>query len=701
MSVIQTIRDKYAAVSIVIIAISLIAFILMDALNSKSSWFNDQSNVIGEINGKEISALEFDRKLKSMDEKNKKQEDLYKRQGIVNETPFNVTLDNVWNNVLIETILEEEYNKTSIVFTDVDMEDAVFSENTPQELKEILLRPDVKKTLKSSKNSAEKDMLISYLNESLIIPTLQNKYFSIIKSSNYYPKWLYEKEQNDNYSISSINYVNVPYSTIPDASIKISDEEIKAYVDKHKDDFKQEKSATISYVVFDGSAKSQDSMRVINELSQKITDFSTSQDVNAFLNLNSSETKFNDLFVLRSKIISQPGDTIFNLQKDAVYGPYLDGNSYSLVKFIDKKIIPDSVKCRHILIDTRPKEDGSVTPDSIAKARIDSISLAISEGADFSLMATKFSDDIGSKDKGGEYSFSYNDFTNLTIKFAEYIFYEPTGSKSVIKTDFGYHLIEVLEQNNIQEGYKFAYFKRKILPSEETINDAFSKAMNFTSSVTDKASFEKAVKDNKLTASTAVFSTTDHDLRGLGNARKLIRWTFDNKIGDVSKTEQVGDFIVVALITEKKEKGTMNVKSARPIVEPILLNIKKAQLIIAKAGNQKDFNTLADKFNTKIETADSIFFGSQFINSIGSEPKLIGASFNTAFKNSVSAPIAGNTGVFYIRVLSNSLASSTGETYEMRRKQTEDRNIINSIIEKSIYSLKKGSEIVDNRIMFY
>lgn len=701
MSVIQKIRDKYAAVSIIIIAISLIAFILMDALNSKSSWFNDQSNVIGEINGKEISAIDFNKKLKSQDEKIKKQEELYKQQGIVNETPFNVTLDNVWDKVLIETILDEEYNKTSIVFTDVDMEDAVFSENTPQELKEMLQRPDVKKILKSSKNSAEKEMLISYINESLIIPTLQNKYFSIIKSSVYYPKWLYDKEMSDNLSISSINYVSAPYSTISDSLIKISDEEIKAYVDKHKDEFKQEKSASISYVVFDGSAKAQDSMRVINELSQKIIEFSTSQDVNAFLNLNSSETKFNDLFVLRSKIISQPGDTIFNLQKNEVYGPYLEGNSYTLVKLIDKKIIPDSVKCRHILIDTRPKEDGSAVPDSIAKARIDSISLAISEGADFSIMATKFSDDPGSKEKGGEYSFSFNDFPNLTKKFAEYIFYEPAGSKSIIKTDFGYHLIEVLEQRNIQEGYKFAYFKRKILPSEETTNDAFSKAMNFTSSVTNKATFEKTIKDNKLTARTAVFSTTDHDLKGLGNARKLIRWSFENNIGDVSKTEQVGDFIVVALITEKKDKGTMNVKSARPIVEPILLNIKKAQLIIAKAGNQKDLNTLAQKLNTKIERADSILFASQVFNTIGSEPKLIGASFNPAFKNNVSEPIAGYTGIFYIQVLSNSLASSTGETYEMRRKQAEDRNIINSIIEKSIYSFKKGCEIVDNRIMFY
>ena len=619
---------------------------------------------------------------------------------MTNEQSLQTTLENVWNNVLIQTLLNEEFDKSSIVFTDVDMEDGVFGENTPNELKQIFADPTAKKILKSTKNTPEKEQLVEYINEALVLPTLQNKYLGLIRASVYYPKWLFDKEQSDNQSLASINYINVPYSTIADSSIKITDEEIKAYVDKHKDQYKQEKAVTISYVVFDGSPTSSDSSKVFNELSQKVEEFTTNNDVNAFLNLNNSESKFSDLYVMRSRIASPVGDTIFNIQQNAVFGPYLDGNTYTLAKQIDKRILPDSVKCRHILIDTRPKEDGSVTSDSTAKARIDSISLAISAGANFSELALKYSDDPGSKDKGGEYSFSFDNFSSLAKPFAEYIYYQLPGSKSVIKTEFGYHLIEVLEHKNMQEAFKFAYLKRKIVSSDETMNYVSGEAMKFASSAPDKAGFEKSVKEKKLTARTAEFKTTDHVLMGLGNARNLIKWAFENNVGDISTTEAIGDYIVIATITEKKEEGVMNAKTARPLVEPILLNIKKSQQIIAKAGNQKDINSLSTIFKVNVEKADSVLFGSQFINPIGSEPKLIGASFYAAYKNKLSDPIAGNSGVFYLQVLSNSLAPSSGETYELKRKQAEE-NLKAGIVYKSIESLKKGSDIVDNRIKFY
>jgi peptidyl-prolyl cis-trans isomerase D len=621
-------------------------------------------------------------------------------------------IESVWNNEIDQIILEEEYKHVGISFTDNDKEDGIYGENAPNELKESFKDPktgqydpeaarqQLKKILKSGKESAEKEQLINYINETVIIPGLRNKYLNLVKGSVYYPKWLHDKETVDQQSIASMNYVNIPYTSIGDSTIKISDEDIKAYIQKNKEQFKQDKSVSISYVVFDGTPTNADSLKTMNELIQKKEEFSTKSDVNSFLTVNGSESRFDDAYVMKSKLNTPAGDSLFNLIPNAVYGPYLDATDYTLAKFIDKKILPDSVKCRHILISTKPKEDGSSISDSVAKLRADSISLAINSGAIFGDLAAKLSDDPGSKDKGGEYSFSLENFAGLAKPFAEYIFYESAGSKSVIKTEFGYHYIEVLEHKNPGEAYKFAFFKRKIISSQETSNYASGEAMKFASSSTDKSSFEKTCKDNKLTSRVAEFKTSDYTLVGIGNARPLIKWAFENKVGAVSETENIEDYIVIATITEKNEDGLMSVKSARPIVEPILLNIKKAQQIIAKVGNQKELTAIAGVFKLNVERADSISFGSQFIKQIGAEPKLTGAAFNEQYKSKVSQAIAGNSGVFYIQVINSSMLPSTGESYESKRLQAE-LNIKNSISYKSIESIKRTAKIEDNRIQYY
>lgn len=706
MSVIQNIREKYAAISIAVIAISLIAFILMDALSSRSGLFKNQEKTIGVINGKEISAIEFSNKVNAFEENERS------RGTIINDEMRQQIIETAWNREIDQIILEEEYERTGIVFTDLDKEDGIYGENAPNDLKEAFKDPktgqydpeaarqQLKKILKSGKESPEKEQLINFINEMVIVPGKRNKYLNLIKGSTYYPKWLYEKEQADNQAMASINYVNIPYSSIGDSTIKITDEEIKLYIQKNKDQFKQDKTVSISYVVFDGSPTSGDSTKIMNEVSQKKEEFSSKPDVNAFLTVNGSESKYDDAYVMKSKLKTPAGDSLFNLAPNGVFGPYLDGQSYTLAKYIDKKILPDSVKCRHILVSTKPQENGASLPDSVAKNRADSIALAINAGANFSEIAGKLSDDPGSKDKGGEYTFSLESFSGLAKEFAEYIFYQSPGSKSVIKTEFGYHFIEVLEHKNPGEAYKFAFFKKKIISSQETTNFTSGEAMKFASSSTDKASFEKTCKEKKLTAKVAEFKTTDYTLVGLGNARQLIKWAFENKVGTVSETENIGDYIVIATITEKNTDGFMSVNAARSVVEPILLNIKKAQQIIAKTGSAKDLTAIAGVFKLNVVKADSIIFGSQFIKDIGSEPKLAGASFYNEFKTKVSPAIVGNSGVFYIQILNTSMVPSSGETYDALRKQIE-QNLKNSIVYRSIESIKKAAKIEDNRIGFY
>lgn len=706
MSIIQSIREKYAAIGIAVIAISLIAFILMDALSSRSNLFGDQSSEVGSINGKSIDRNEFDFKVKSLEEN-------YRGRGMdINDQMRQQLLESIWNNEIDQILLNGEYENLGLVFTNLDKEEGIFGENAPNEFKESFKDPktglydpeaarqQLKKILKTGKDPKAKAEIENYIKEAVIAPGLRNKYINLLKGSVYYPKWLYEKEQTDQLSLAAINYVNIPYTSIGDSTIKISDEDINGYIKKNKEQFKQEKSASVSYVVFDGSPTVVDSSNTKEELSKKISEFSATTDIKTYLNINSSEGSFDDSYVLKSKINTPAGDSLFALSEGGVFGPYLDGNSYTLAKYINKRTLPDSVKCRHILVATTNPQSGTGLPDSIAKKKVDSIAAAVATGANFAQLAAQFSDDPGSKDKGGEYDFSLENFSNLARPFAEFIFYQQKNSKSVVKTEFGYHYIEVLDQKNASEAYKFAYLKKRILPGQETTDKAGADATKFAAAVTDKKSFEKYIKEQKLTPRSAEFKTTDYTITGLGNARQLIRWAFENEEGSVSNIENIGDYVIIALVTDKNEEGLMSTKAARPLVEPILINVKKSQQIIAKAGSVKNLNDAATKFKLNVEKADSIIFGSQFVNNLGAEPKVVGASFYPEYKKTVSTPISGNAGVFYIQTVSTGMMPSSGENYISKRGQME-QNIKGGITYKAVESLKKTADIKDNRILFY
>lgn len=116
-------------------------------------------------------------------------------------------------------------------------------------------------------------------------------------------------------------------------------------------------------------------------------------------------------------------DSIIGMSTGTVIGPYLDGGSYVLAKKMETKNLPDSVKCRHILVGTvNPQTGEQKRSDSAASKRADSILAVIKGGGSFGALATTLSDDDGSKAKAGEYDYSSVDMEifqkNLQILFS-------------------------------------------------------------------------------------------------------------------------------------------------------------------------------------------------------------------------------------------------------------------------------------------
>ncbi|MBC7509599.1 MAG: SurA N-terminal domain-containing protein [Ferruginibacter sp.] len=705
MQIIQNIRDKGSAIVIGVIALSLIGFIMMDSRTANNRSGSNTS--IGKINGENIDSKVFADKVKQLEDQ---------RGGRVTGTDVYQLRQSAWDQLVTENVLSSEFEKLGLVFSPKELSSIIFSEDAPQTLKQAFTdkttgQYDIEKArqwwIQAKKAKGEqRDAIESQIVEPLILQTLANKYSSLLAASAYYPAWMQEKENADNASFANISYVAVPYSTVGDSTIKVSDEELLAYMNKHKNIYKQEGGRIISYVSFSALPSNADTIKLLELVSNLKSGFIADTNAKAFVARNMSAVKFEDNYTQKSKLTMSQRDSIAALPNGAVFGPYLDGKNFVLAKMIGSRQLPDSVKCRHILVATKNAQTGEQTlSDSIAKKRIDSIETAIKGGENFNKMVLQYSDDAGSKEKKGEYDFSSSQFITLAREFAETIFYGATGDKKIIKTDFGYHYIEVLNQKNFETAYKIAYTAKEIISSDETINLASAKATKLSGEARDAKTLEVNVAKNglkKIDIPTLI-KENDYQLGGLQDARQLIKWAFEAKQGDVSEAFNIQDQFVVAVLNKIQPEGLPDAATVRPMAELTVRNLKKAEQIVKKLSAASTLETAAAAYSVQIGNvgADStITFGAQIINGVGQEPKVIGAAFNKAYQVKISAPIEGINGVYVLKV--NSVGNKTTETSEAIATQAADRTKTMVQTTYSFFeSLKKMADIKDSRSKMY
>ncbi|MBS1563686.1 MAG: peptidylprolyl isomerase, partial [Bacteroidetes bacterium] len=573
MSIIQRIRDKAAWVISIVIGIALLGFLVQDAFVGKTGngIFSSNSSTAGVINGRKVDVTELEERTRQI----KAQYSQYYQMDDV------TAREQAWNMIVRENLVESETEKLGLAVTGKELDDILYN-HPPDDIRKAFtnqqtgeydpsqFRAQIEE-VKRKKDKAQLEELNNYL-LNLSKNRLQQKFASLLANTAYYPKWMLEKLNSDNSAAASASYVHVPYNSIADSTIKVSDDDIADYVNKHKDEFKQDESRSIAYVSFDASPSAEDTAAVKTQLEKLKDEFAKTPeaDMSSFLLRNASQTQFYDSYISKSAMQVPNKDSILSQPKGVVYGPYLDGGSLTLSLKLDETTRPDSVKARHILIATGdPRSGQQLLPDSIAKKRIDSLKTAIDHGARFDSLAAQFSDDPGSKTKGGDLGY----FTSgrMVKAFDDFCFTGKKGERKVVKTEFGYHLIEIEDQKNFGPAYKIAYLSKPIVASQETQDKASGLANQFAGESRNAKSFDENARKrnyNKLQASD--IRPQQAEVNGVGNSRQLVKWIYDAKVGDVSEVYTLDNKSIVALVTEINKEGTASPAKARPMVEYII-----------------------------------------------------------------------------------------------------------------------------------
>ncbi|MET0636339.1 MAG: SurA N-terminal domain-containing protein [Chitinophagaceae bacterium] len=712
MSVIQSIQEKYAKLMAVIIALALITFVVMLAFENGGSLFNGSgSRDVGKVNGETIEYVSFQKRVDQT-------KDYMSQQGYGSGAALDQqAIEQTWNQEVGRLLISSELNKLGMMIGKRELGDILYGPNPPQDLKQqftdpatgqynaTLAKQQIDNLMKTG-SADQKAQFATYVDQLELI-RLNEKYNSLLVTSTNYPKWLVEKQIADNSQIANVSLVRDFYTSIPDSSVKITDEEIKDYISKHKKEFKQEESRSIAYVTFSALPTATDTAEARAKVMEFKPGLDTTADIKQFLQTQGVQNFYNG-HINGNRIQVPLKDSILKLPVGATYGPYLDGGSFALAKMIGVKSQPDSVTVRHILVgttvaDPQTRQPVQIRDSATAFKLADSIRLAIAGGSNFDTLLQKFSTDEGSIANGGRYEKILAGA--MVPEFNEYIFSNPVGSKGIVKTEFGTHYIEILSSVGNSPAYKIAYITQPIEASSQTDANASNEATAFAARTKNQKEFDANMQQlknsGKVKAIASDIAPNAAQVSGLGLSRPFVRNIYAAKLGEVLAPERVGDDYVVAIVTEINEKGTQSPAKARFAVEPLLRNHKKAELIIKKIGTITTLEAVAAKLGGKqIEVADSIRMTNTTSPILASEPRVVGAAFNPANKGKVlTTALEGSNGVYVIRV-DNVSATSIGDANvaEQRRSRYEQQKLRGAYPQEA---LMEAATIKDNRGKIY
>lgn len=720
MSVIQTIRNKYGKIAGGVIAFALVGFIISDATSgSLASFFRGHDSSVMKINGEKIDPKEYQSRLKEY-------ETLYvmfnKGRNIDDATRAQMS-EQVVQMMVYESVIGAECDKLGIITSEEEKKELIYGANADALVRQFQIEGNqifndpesgqfdpgrVKGFEKEINERGDKidptgkireqwAMVVNYVKRNNRI----NKYNALFTGSVYEPLYLVKKSFNDQNSSASIKYVKVPYTTVNDNDVKVTDDDLKAYMQKHAAMNKTDQpTRSIEYVSFDIVPASADTARVLESLAALKPEFATTKDNKSFVNGKSDEANsFSEAYFNKRTFTSRSADTIMTLPVGEIYGPYYENGNYNLTKIVDKKSLPDSVKCRHILVKTMDRGT-EVMSDSAAKMRIDSAIAMIKAGGSFDSAVNMYSGDEGSKKTKGEYTFTLLDRPGISKEFGDFIFEGKVGeTKTVhVKNDnyAGYHYIEILEQKGVAPAVQLAIVAKTLAPSDSTVNALYGKANEFAGKNTTADAFDAAAKKQSLNKRVGdKVKISSFTIPGLGASREVVRWMFEHKVGDVSPVFQLGEErYVVAKLIAAEDKGAMEITAAnRPMLEQKVKEEKKAELIAKKYSGQS-LDAIASATGQQVQQSDSVQLGAAFIPNLGYEPKVVGYSFNNAFQpNTVSPGIKGQGGVVFITVLnrvSNPLPNGGGSMIDAllgqqrRSQEGQMRNAVGQVLQQSV-----------------
>ncbi|MBK8556136.1 MAG: peptidylprolyl isomerase [Lewinellaceae bacterium] len=704
MAIIGTIR-KNGWILIVMMALALGGFILMDVVSNSQRYSAADLNTLGKVNGEQVKRDEFDTYEKLVYSNTK-------------SNPYQIRTQ-VWNYFVEKALVSQEAEELGLGVGLDELKDLQFGNN---------LSPIMAERFKDQAGQVNRAQLASIKaaieggqftdptnraywavqEKEVIKKRIEDKLMSLVTKGLYTPKWEAEMAFRDNNYRLDAAYVRIPFDKVPDSEVKLTDADYTAFLKNHPGMYDQtEETRVIDYVAID-VVPTQGDTSECREMVAKLMDGLRNAE-NDSIYAVSNNGVYDGSYKAKDALPPSMADDLLSLPLNTVVGPTLTNGVWVVAKIEGRMVVPDSVRARHILI------QGA---NQASENRIDSLMGLLKSGAyRFDSLAVQNSQDGGSAQKGGDLGWFAAGM--MVPEFNNVCFYQSEiGKYYKVATQFGWHLIEVTNKKFMTNstGVKAAYLSQRVEPSANTQSIAKEKAEQIAQHAKTIDDLRKMASEQNLAVETSQpLKANDFSVGQLGaeeTSRQIVRWVFDEKTneGDVSKEvftyrDAAGGYFdaryIVAVVKAVAPKGAATIATlkANPKADSEVKNAKKAEIIIGKLQNPNDFPALAEKYQVNVDTARGLSMLQTFLQNGGSEPIVIGTLFGMA-KDQVTKPIAGTSGVYVAKAITEQSKPGLPADLTLFRKQVTS-SASTGIRMGLLTSMKKAAEVDDNRSRFF
>lgn len=719
MAVIGTIRTRFLWIMLVLIGVSMFLFLIMSEWESGAAILRGNKNSLGSIDGTTLDRVAFEDKVKENEDNlllNKEGQTSLseqERQGVREQT---------WKELLNKTVMDKLFAKNGIqvtvdeqiellrgdLFPDpmirqnfTDPNTGMYSGQTVVNFVNSLNQKDGGPEI--AKRKRQWDAFKKYI----IDNRTTTKYTALVTKGIYSPKWMNEMVYDEFTSSADGKVLQVPYSSIPDANVKVTDDDLKAYLNAHQKKYEsKEESRRIKFAMFQVVPSTFDSMEVKKWMDEKFAELKTTDNDTTFINVN-SETQFNLSWTRKTEFTGAYADSIFNAPEGSYVGPYYDGMVYKVAKITNKKVLSDSVQYSQIVL--------TINSDAEVQAKVklfDSLFRVLDTlGGDMAALANAYSDDpansiqVGPNQAmkmGGAKGWA----TKATVpaNLAYFLFDNDNGRYMKTQDNNKIYILKVTQTKPTVPAVKVSYLAKTIIPSKETEDGILSRVSKFASDNQNAKTFEASIKKMPPTSSREFsINKNDHNVPGIGMARSMVKWVFENEKGKVSPQPfRVDNQYLVVLVDNIKPEGLPSIDAVREELKVEVIKEKKIEMITKKINDAKatSIEALAPKVNATYIPVTGVSMAQGQVGTFGFEPAVAGA-FLGAPKGKITAPIPGLQGVYVLVCdkITKTPAKSPAET--MQAGNYFIQNLTRSLSQGLTQSVVDNVKLVDNRFNFY